>query len=119
MFGAHRYIAAALFATSVAFVAPACASYGYTYRDRGYVRPDIDRVAFETGYHEGLEHGQLDAVDRRSYSYQRHGEFRNADEGYRRDYGDRRFYQQQYRAGFERGYDESYRRYAGRRSDRY
>lgn len=114
MFLSYRYLAAAVLATSVGLLTPACAPY--TYRDAGYARPRIDRVAFENGYRDGLERGRRDASDRRSSSYKRRSEFRDADQGYRRSDGDRRFYQQQYRAGFERGYAEAYQRYGGRRS---
>lgn len=118
MLGAHRYLAAAIVAASVGVVTPACAPYGSTYRDSAHVRLDVDRLAFENGHRKGLEQGRRDGLDRRSYSYERHPEFRNAEQGYRRSYGDRRVYQQQYRVGFERGYAEGFRQDTGRRAGR-
>ncbi len=38
----------------------------------------------------------------------RHSRYRNADHGYRREYGPKGLYQQAYRAAFERGYNEGY-----------
>ena len=42
------------------------------------------------------------------YDPRRHGRYRDADQGYRRDYGPRGVYEVSYRRGFERGYDEGY-----------
>src|SRR5262245_48179365 len=76
--------------------ASACASSGYGYRGgyRGYgayggYRGDVERIAHQNGYHEGQEAGEKDARRGRSFSFDRHDDWRDADEGYRREYGDR------------------------------
>ncbi len=114
-----RYAPALTFAAMVAVAAPACAhTYGYggygRYPDGGYAR-EVERRAYDRGYREGLEEGRNDARHDRSYSYDRHGEYRDADAGYRRDDGEREFYRRSYRAGFQAGYNEAYNRFARRR----
>ena len=63
-----------------------------------------------TDYREGLEEGRNDARKGRNYAPSRHGEFRDADDGYNRRDGDREFYRRVYRRGFEVGYRESFDR---------
>lgn len=111
-----RYVPALVLLAGVSIAAPACAqTYGYggygRYPDRGYAR-EIERRAYDNGYREGLEEGRNDARHDRNYSYQRHDEYRDADDGYHRGDGDPDFYRRAYRAGFQAGYDESYNRYA-------
>jgi hypothetical protein len=98
--------------------APACAQtygnggygrYPDRYPDRGYAR-EIERRAYDKGYREGLEEGRNDARRNRDFAPARHNEYRDADDGYRRDYGDREFYRRTYRRGFDTGYRESYER---------
>jgi hypothetical protein len=43
---------------------------------------------------------------------ERHGDWRDADEGYRREYGDREFYRHEFREGFVAGYRDGYNAYA-------
>jgi hypothetical protein len=114
MTAAQRYLASALL-VFLAGLTAACATATYGYRARGtvYVRQDVTRIAFDYGYRDGLDYGRRDARDRHRYSsqrrsYERLRPYRNADRGYRREYGDRRFYQKQYRAGFARGYAEAF-----------
>jgi flagellar biosynthesis/type III secretory pathway protein FliH len=105
-------VAAVLFATS------ACASGGY-YRYPVGARPGIRQVddrAYRNGFEEGRRQGENDARGRRSFDYGRHGEYRNAQNGYG-GYGNRNEYRQVFRQGFETGYNEGYRRYA--RDSRY
>jgi len=112
MLKAHRYLPALLLVAGVAMAAPACAqTYGYGYPTRGYGR-DIERRAYDNGYREGLEQGQNDARHNRNFSFERHGEFRDADNGYHRGDGDINFYRRSYRQGFENGYRESFDRFA-------
>lgn len=114
----HRYLSAALLMAAVSIAAPACAAQTYGYRGGAY--REIERRAYDNGYHEGTEAGQKDARKNRSFSMERHDEFRDADEGYRRDYGDRDLYRRAFRDGFRAGYSEMFNRYAGRydRDDR-
>ena len=97
--------------------APACATHGYLYRgDRPYGRyggggPEVERIAHDNGYHEGREAGEKDARNRRAFSLDRHDDFRDADEGYRREYGDKDFYRHEFREGFRAGYNDGYNAY--------
>lgn len=110
MLGVHRYLSAGLLAAAMLTTASACASQNTLYRRTSYPR-GIDRVAYDRGYTEGRQQGASDASRGRNFDYQRHKEFRKADDGYR-GYGDRHEYRRLYREGFIAGYDEGYRRYA-------
>lgn len=98
-------------------VAPACASGQYVYRgDRpsyggGYGR-EVERIAHENGYREGVKAGEQDARKGRSFQFDRHDDWRDADDGYRRDFGDREFYRHEFREGFRAGYTDAYNRNA-------
>jgi len=119
MLTGHRLLTAAA-AAVVLLSASACASNSGLYRyPGGGVRPaarQIDERAYRNGYEEGRQQGEDDARRGRSFDYRRHGEYRNAQDGYG-GYGNRSEYQQVYRQGFETGYDEGFRRYA--RDSRY
>src|SRR5437773_8117229 len=92
------------------FGSTACASQLYG-QNRGVYR-QVDRRAYDNGYREGVQQGENDVRRSRNYSPNQHSEYRNADDGYRRADGDREFYRNSYRQGFEAGYSESYNRYA-------
>ena len=104
-------------------VAPACASGGFIYRGDGPSgygaygdhRRAVERIAHQNGYHEGREAGEQDARHGRAFSFDRHGDWRHADEGYRHEYGDREFYRHEFREGFQAGYTDSYNARAYRR----
>ena len=118
MLKGFRNISALLLAAGL-FATPACATtYGYRGGPRdGYYGRDIERRAYDNGYREGIRAGEKDGRDRRSFSFSRHDDWRDADDGYHRDYGDRQFYRNSFRRGFEAGYTEAYNRfgYRGRR----
>jgi hypothetical protein len=76
----------------------------------GYQDPAFAR-GFSDGYREGVDDGH----DRDRYDPVRHGEYRDGDKGYSRDYGPRNAYKNNYRAGFRQGYDTGYRDGANRR----
>ena len=77
----------------------------YSGRSRGgYQDP-----AFSRGYSEGFEKGLDDGRDRDRYDPVRHGDYRDADDGYFREYGPKQAYENNYRAGFRQGYEEGYR----------
>ena len=113
MLKAYRYFPALLLAVGVCVATPACADqlYGYGGYGGGRGGRDVQRRAYDNGYREGLEEGQNDARRGRDLSYSRHDEYRDADQGYRRDEGGREFYQRSYRQGFQAGYNEAYNRY--------
>jgi hypothetical protein len=66
--------------------------------------------AFARGYSDGFERGLDDARDRDRYDPVRHRDYRDADDGYFREYGPKAAYENNYRAGFRQGYEEGYRR---------
>jgi hypothetical protein len=107
------YLTALLLAAGVAVAAPACATQTYGYRPGGgYYERDIQRRAYDSGYQDGIRAGERDGRSGRSFSYNRHDDWRDADSGYHRDYGSRDMYRRTYRNGFERGYSDAYNRYS-------
>ena len=70
------------------------------------------QVARERGYSYGMNVGAADAQRRQSYNPQRSRYWRNATEGYNRDFGNRGQYQQVFRNAFEQGYRDGYQRFA-------
>ena len=114
----NRYLPALLLAAAaVSTTACAATAYGSGYPRGGVYGRDLDRRAYDNGFREGVEEGQNDARRDRDYSPQRHSEYRNADDGYRRNEGDREYYRRAYRQGFEAGYRDAYNRnarYGGR-----
>jgi hypothetical protein len=111
MLSRYRYFPALLLVAGVWIATPACAAQTYGYRDRGYAR-ELERRAYDNGFREGLQEGQNDARRGHDFSYERHNEFRDADQGFRRGDGDRDLYRRSYRQGFETGYGEAYKRFA-------
>ncbi|MGH9349747.1 MAG: hypothetical protein ACRD26_21050 [Vicinamibacterales bacterium] len=65
--------------------------------------------AFARGYSDGFEKGLDDGRDRDRYDPVRHRDYRDADDGYFRQYGLKQAYENNYRAGFRQGYEEGYR----------
>jgi len=104
----RKHLPALLLAVGVLAAAPACAqTYGYGgYRD---YRGDIGRRAYDNGYREGLDKGQSDARRGRSFDFQRHDDYRDADDGYSRSWGNKDDYRRVFRQGFVAGYNEGYR----------
>ena len=113
-----RMLPAAL-AIGVLASTAACAT-GYAYGDQGrYGRPGDrgygsyrygERVAYDNGYRDGIKAGENDGRRGRRYEPSRHGDWRDADDGFRREYGDHNLYRRNYRVGFEQGYSQAYRR---------
>ena len=104
----HRtFVGAAIVVGAVAVGSSACAAYGVPSQ---YPVPiaRVDDRAYGVGYDEGREEGERDARRRAAYDYARHGEFRDADRGYRG--GDRNAYRSVFRQGFMDGYRDGYRR---------
>lgn len=121
-------IVSAVVLSMSALASTACATgYAYgqgTYRDRGgyndgrYVR-DIERVAYDNGFREGLRQGERDGRSNRRFEPQRHNEWRDANNGFRREYGDHTFYRRSFRNGFEAGYSQAYRNFDRGRNRRW
>ena len=72
---------------------------------------DLERRGYDYGHRDGLKAGERDARSGRPFSFNRHDEWRDADDGYRRGYGDRDVYRRSFRNGFESGYSDAYNRY--------
>ena len=77
---------------------------------RGYQEPAMAR-----GYHDGFDTGLDDGRERDRYDPVRHSDYREADQGYERDYGSKDVYKNNYRAGFRQGYEDGYREGARRK----
>ena len=117
MFTAFRNAQTFLIAAGLSLGTAACVSaqggYGAhrdngSYRNNGYY-DDVGRVAYDNGYREGIDHGQNDARRGRDYAYAHSGEYRDADDGYRRGYGSIESYRRVFRQGYAEGYDAGYR----------
>jgi hypothetical protein len=78
---------------------------GRYYRDPG-------RIAYDEGYRDGINKGQRDGRKGDHFNFWRHGDYRDADDGYHREFGPRYAYQRAYRRGFEAGYRRSFATYA-------
>jgi hypothetical protein len=74
---------------------------------------DAQRGAYENGYRAGLKRGEQALRDRRPLDIERERDYRNAEDGYNRSYGDRNRYRDTYRGGFAQGYREAYGRRGG------
>src|SRR5437016_10935392 len=108
MFRTLRFVPLALIVVS-GIGSTACASQ--LYGQRGVYRNNVDRVAYDNGYREGVRQGENDMRRGRTYSPTSHSEYRSADDGYRRGQSDREVYRQSYRQGFETGYSQTYNQY--------
>jgi hypothetical protein len=90
----------------------------YRRDDRNGRYGNVYQTAVNQGYQDGLYTGSNDAQRGQSYNPQRSHFYRNGHGGYggygnNGRNGDRYQYQQAYRDGFLRGYDEGFRRYGG------
>jgi hypothetical protein len=73
----------------------------YGYRD----------VSYDIGYHDGVAMGERDRSNGKDFRPQKNERHEDADHGYRKEYGDKKLYKQQYRDGFVRGYEDGYGRW--------
>lgn len=135
-----RIVLALFFLVSVGLAANTTAQAQYQYpgnqdpnyrrdrdrdRDRDYRRNDqngrygnVSQVAYNQGYQDGVYTGSNDGQRGQNYNPQRSHFYRNGHGGYggygnNGRYGGGYQYQQAYREGFLRGYDEGYRRNGG------
>lgn len=69
---------------------------------------DAQRAAYDNGYRSGLKRGAQAVRDRRPLQIERDRDYRSADEGYNRSYGDRNRYRDTFRGGFAAGYRDGY-----------
>ena len=80
-------------------------------RNRGY--GNASQIALSQGYQDGLYTGSSDAQRGQNYNPQRSHFYRNGHGNSGGYYGNGYQYQQAYRNGFLRGYDEGFRRNGG------
>jgi hypothetical protein len=112
-----RLTAAAVLAFS-AMASTACATGAYSqppYRDRGYYNDryirEAEQRAYDNGFRDGVRRGERDARGNHRFDPQRHDEWRDANDGFRREYGDHNVYRRSFRIGFEQGYAQGYRQF--------
>jgi flagellar biosynthesis/type III secretory pathway protein FliH len=67
--------------------------------------------AYNEGYQRGVRSGEDDGRRGESFNYTDESDFRRADAGYRREYGNVEWYRNEFRRGFETGYRAGYDRY--------
>jgi len=110
MFSQSRRLPALILTVAVAVAAPACASSYY--QSRGVYSQPFERRAYDNGRRAGIDRGLDDARRGREFSYTRSNEYRDADNGYRRQDGNRDEYRRTFRQGFQAGYSEGYNQFA-------
>jgi hypothetical protein len=81
------------------------------YRGQHFYGSD-NRIAYNTGYQDGAEIAREDMYNNKRFNPEPRGRFDDRDHGYRREYGDKNFYNSQYTEGYRAGYQATYdRRY--------
>jgi hypothetical protein len=65
--------------------------------------------AAQFGFEDGRRDGERDLITRHSFRPTHGDNYRHADRGYRREFGDRRYYKDEYRAAYLEGYRAGYR----------
>jgi hypothetical protein len=66
------------------------------------------RAAHDNGYRDGVKRGEQAARGKKPFNAQIEREYRDAENGYNRSYGDRNRYRDDYRGGFAQGYRDGY-----------
>lgn len=102
---------------AIALASPAHAQLGGSNRpayanELRYSSYESRRVAYDTGYREGLKVGEKDGRRRAGFNYQNQRTWQRADKGYHRTFGDLERYRQSFRTGYAAGYTDGYRRFA-------
>jgi flagellar biosynthesis/type III secretory pathway protein FliH len=72
---------------------------------------DARRIAYDNGYREGRNDGEHAVRDGKPFNLEREKDFRKADRGYHRNYGDKDRYRDNFRSGYAAGYREAYDRF--------
>jgi hypothetical protein len=114
----RTFTIAAAAAAIVVSAAPARAQVFGSWGRAGAYRTDIARAAHDNGYRAGFDRGAKAARDRKPFDIEREKDYRKADAGYRRDYGNRDYYRDEFRRGFADGYRQGYARDRRDRDDR-
>lgn len=81
--------------------------------NRYYDRDDSSHrardVARDFGFQDGAQVAREDMWSRKAFNPNPRGRFDHADRGYRREFGDKREYQEQYSAAYRNGYQNTFR----------
>jgi hypothetical protein len=80
--------------------------YDDVYSQRGWGGRD---VAFDIGYRDGLSAGNDDFTHHREFKPEHNHDYKEADHGFRSNYGDKEIYKRNYRDGFTQGYRDGFR----------
>jgi hypothetical protein len=81
------------------------------YRGERFYGSD-SRIGYNTGYQDGAQVAREDMYSNKRFNPEPRGRYDDRDHGYRREYGDKNFYRQQYTEGYRAGYQATYdRRY--------
>jgi hypothetical protein len=109
-----RIWSAALVVVAALAATPACAAqaYGRSQYGYGYGYNGNDRRAADDGYRHGLDDGRSDARKNRSFSPERHGEYRDAQRDYNRGDWERQARGRSFARGYEAGYREGFNQFA-------
>jgi hypothetical protein len=81
------------------------------YYGRGGYRVNVERIAYDNGYRDGIHEGEKDIRHHDRYEYRDEGRYRSGDAGYHYEYGPRYAYVSAYRRGFAEGYRHGYASY--------
>ena len=74
--------------------------------DRGYGR--YHSVAISVGYQDGLLAGKRDSSKGKKFRPEKNDQYEDADHGYRKEYGNKNLYKQEYRQSFVQGYQAGF-----------
>ncbi|MGI8782368.1 MAG: hypothetical protein ACR2L2_01780 [Acidobacteriota bacterium] len=77
-------------------------------RDRNRRGTRADDFGARQGEQDGYLKGREDRDRNRDFDVERHSDYRKADRGYKREFGDKEDYRDGYRQGFRRTYDDGY-----------
>jgi hypothetical protein len=91
--------------------------YGEVDENYVYRRYDTERIARGWGHRDGFKDGWKAALKHRDYNARNSGDFRDANNGYKRRFGSKYVYKSAYRQGYVKGYDTGYRSVAGDEQD--
>jgi flagellar biosynthesis/type III secretory pathway protein FliH len=86
------------------------ARFGYSTEAPQYGYSELRRAAYDRGYRDGFRSGEEDGRRGDRYYFEDERDYRDADNGYNRTFGDRDRYRQIFRDGFAAGYREGYSR---------
>jgi hypothetical protein len=77
---------------------------------RHYEKWSYSDVALDTGYRDGLSAGRKDFGEKKDFRPEKHDSYEDGDHGYRKSFGTKDQYKEQYRKGFLRGYEDAFNR---------